>query len=142
MRPFIALCLAASASTAVAASPSTVVKPFEDARFTPDDPARPDGTRVAVLEGDPASGPSDMLMLMKRGEGVRHIHSSDYRLVVLRGAMKHWSVAEPRAKARVLGPGGYWLQPGGQAHGDDCLSDECLMFISWSGPRDGWLAKD
>jgi hypothetical protein len=40
----------------------------------------------------------------------------------------------------VLGPGSYWFQPGGVAHGDECVADSCLMQIVWSGPRDGRLA--
>lgn len=112
-----------------------------DAQFIPVDPARPSAAQIAVLHGDPTVGPADMMIRMARGDGQRHIHSSDYRLVVVRGIMKHWQNADDRASAPEIGPGGYWFQPGGEAHGDDCLSEECLMFVSWSGPRDTVLAK-
>jgi hypothetical protein len=36
----------------------------------------------------------------------------------------------------TLRPGSYWFQPGNQAHGDECLSDECLIFVSWQGKMD------
>jgi hypothetical protein len=38
--------------------------------------------------------------------------------------------------AGALKPGSYWYQPGGALHGDACLSDECVIFLSWEGPRD------
>ncbi len=117
------------------------VTPFADARFEPVSPARPDGARIAVLRGDPATGPSDMLLLMPRGASPLHVHSADYRLVVLRGTMRHWG-AGGRETVPELEPGSYWFQPGGEAHGDECLSDECLMFITWSGPRDARLATE
>lgn len=35
-------------------------------------------------------------------------------------------------------PGSYWRQPGGQVHGDACLSDSCLIHLVWEGPRDAF----
>ena len=37
---------------------------------------------------------------------------------------------------RPLGPGSFWYQPAEQAHADSCLSEQCVMFIQWAGPRD------
>jgi hypothetical protein len=34
------------------------------------------------------------------------------------------------------------FQPGDQAHGDTCLTDECLMFVKWEGKRDARLAGE
>jgi hypothetical protein len=48
-----------------APGPAAAVIPFADARFTPIDPARPDGPQIVVLRGDPGTGPSAMLMRMK-----------------------------------------------------------------------------
>ncbi len=118
-----------------------VVTPFQDARFVPVDPKQPDGPQLAVLWGDPAKGPSAMLLRLKKGEGRLHVHSSDYHLTLLQGTMKHWSEGEQEADAKPLGPGSYWFQPGNLAHGDSCLSDECLMFVKWEGKRDGRLAE-
>ena len=114
----------------------SVVVPSPDARFVPVDPARPDGAAINVLKGDPATGPSTMFMRMPRGSGVLHEHTAAYDLVVLEGSMKHWAAGQDEADVAPMGPGSYWHQPGGEAHADACLSDTCLMFITWAGPRD------
>jgi hypothetical protein len=118
-----------------------VVVPFQDAKFVPVDPARPDGPQLAVLWGDPATGPSAMLLKLHKSSGRLHLHTSNYHLVMLEGTAKHWTEGEPEAVAKPLGPGSYWFQPGNQAHGDSCLTDECLMFVSWAGKRDARLAE-
>jgi quercetin dioxygenase-like cupin family protein len=117
-----------------------VVVPAGSATFRPVIPDRPDGPQMAVLWGDPATGPSAMLLRFARGPGSLHIHTADYHLIVLEGSMKHWAAGESEATVPVLGPGSYWFQPGGVAHGDECVADSCLMQIVWSGPRDGRLA--
>jgi quercetin dioxygenase-like cupin family protein len=117
------------------------VVPREQAKFVPADPSRPDGAQIAVLWGDPATGPSAMLMKFGKTDGALHTHTSDYHLMLLEGQMKHWVADSDRAKSPVLGPGSYWFQPGGDPHGDSCLSDECVMFIQWSGKRDGKLVR-
>jgi len=116
-----------------------VVRSFRDAPFLPTDPKRPDGTRAAVLWGDPTKGPSDMLLRLKKGGGQLHVHTSDYHLVLLQGTMKHRAEGTEEADAEPLEPGSYWFQPGDQGHGDTCLTDECIMFIHWAGVRDGRL---
>jgi quercetin dioxygenase-like cupin family protein len=116
-----------------------VVTAFEDAKFVPVDPARPD-TQMAVLWGDPAKGPSAMLLKFKKGRGRLHFHTADYHLVLLQGTMKHRAEGEQEADAKPLSPGSYWFQPGTQVHVDSCLSDECLMFIKWEGKRDSIAA--
>jgi quercetin dioxygenase-like cupin family protein len=118
-----------------------VVTPFQDAKFVPVDPAQPDVAQIAVLWGDPAKGPSAMLLKMKKGGGQLHLHTSDYHLVLLQGTMKHWAGGGQETDAKPLEPGSYWFQPGNQAHGDSCLTDECLMFIKWEGKRDGRLVE-
>lgn len=134
------LASAVLAGALAAEAPREVVVPFEEARFVPLDPARPEGPAMAVLRGDPDHGPSDMLLKLKKGGGRLHVHTSDYHLVLLQGTMKHWFAGESEEGAKPLGPGSYWFQPGNQAHADSCLTDECLMFIKWDGKRDGRLA--
>ncbi|WP_129647069.1 DUF4437 domain-containing protein [Peristeroidobacter agariperforans] len=119
-----------------ASGPQMIVTPIEGAVFKPMDPARPGSPEVAILRGDPANGPSSMLMKFGRGEGRMHVHSSDYDLVVVKGQMKHWQPGETAETAKLLGPGSYWFQPGNQTHVDSCLSDECLMYVQWGGKRD------
>lgn len=120
---------------AAVAQAAAVTTPIADARFVPINPGDPNSTEIAVLRGDPTTGPSDMLMRFGRGEGVSHVHSSDYRLVVIEGEMKH-AEADAHAAAPRMGPGSYWFQPANLPHVDSCLSDRCTMFISWSGKRD------
>lgn len=139
------LAISTAATPAAHAQPAPIVTPYADARWTPLDPARPDGPAIAVLWGDPASGPSTMLMRFgpaAAGTAPRlHVHTSDYHLVVIEGRMKHWAAGEREAAAPALGPGSSWFQPGGLAHADACLSERCVMFIAWSGPRDARLAE-
>lgn len=114
---------------------AAVTVPVTEARFVPVNPNDPNSTQIALLRGDPVTGPSDMLMRFGRGEGGPHVHSSDYRLVVIEGEMKH-AEAGAYASAPRMGPGSYWFQPANQPHVDSCLSERCTMFISWSGKRD------
>lgn len=116
-----------------------VVMSYEDARFKPLNPSIPDSTEIAVLRGDPDEGPSTMLMKMSRGVGRLHVHTADYELLVIEGTMKHWHASQSDATVKPLGAGSYWFQPGGQPHADSCLTDTCVMFITWSGPRDARL---
>jgi hypothetical protein len=118
------------------AAKKTIVTPYENAKFVPLDPAHPQSAQLAVLSGDPATGPSSMLMKFAKGPGRLHIHSSDYHLVVIEGMMKHWDKQHPESEVKPIGPGGYWFQPGNEAHGDSCLSDECVMYVQWMGKRD------
>ncbi len=135
-------CALAGLAVGVLAAPARqmVLVPSQDATFVPIDPARPGEASYAVLRGDPARGPSAMLLRFGKASGELHHHSSDYELVLLEGTMKHRTASEPEAAARPLGPGSYWFQPGKQVHADSCLTDECLMFVSWTGKRDSMRA--
>ena len=113
-----------------------IVVPRAEAKLVPLDPANAASARIAVLRGDPAQGPSAMLMQFGKATGRLHVHSSDYQLVVLEGTMKHWVAGQTEADTPPLERGSYWYQPANQAHADSCLSESCLMFISWSGKRD------
>ncbi len=137
----IALASTSSSPTGPATDRSLVVKAFDDVAFKPIIPSRPDGPQMGVLRGNPDVGPSDMLLKMPKGAGVMHTHTADYHLTIISGEMKHWDPSVSEAQVRPLGPGSYWFQPGGEAHADSCLSDECVMFIHWSGKRDGQLYK-
>lgn len=132
----IAVALLSGAPSASAQNEAMIVTAIEDASFVPLDPARPDGHQMAVLRGDPATGPSTMLLKLKRLDGRMHIHTADYHLAVISGEMKHWSKDESEAAAKVMTAGSYWFQPANGPHADSCLSEECLMFLHFMGPRD------
>ena len=107
----------------------------------PVDPQRPDAAQIAVLKGDPVSGPSSILLNMSRTPGALHDHTASYDLVLVEGRMKHWAKGESAVDAKELGPGSYWHQPGGDVHGHACLTDTCVMYVQWDGKRDGFLDK-
>lgn len=127
-----------AAVAATTSNKASIVIPFENAKFIPLDPKDPGNGKdgYAVLWGDPATGPSHMLFRfgkMVGGDDPMHAHSSDYQAVVLKGIAKHWVKGKTEADATPLGPGGYWSQPAGQLHADNCVVDECLLFVTWSG---------
>jgi hypothetical protein len=119
--------------------PHMVVVPFEDAPFVPVRADLPDSPEIAVLWGDPSTGPSTMLMRLRRGSIPMHTHSSDYHLIVLDGTMKHWGSDDTEAAAPPLGPGSYWFQPADVAHAEACLTELCLLHVLWAGPHDSSL---
>jgi quercetin dioxygenase-like cupin family protein len=146
MHRLFALLLSFALASCASISPTPAHKnmvavAFSDAKFVPVVARLPDGPRMAVLWGDPTTGPSAVLLEMKRGSVPLHVHSADYHLVVLEGTMKHWIEGDTEETARPLGPGSYWFQPGGQPHADACLTEKCVMQIVWSGKRDAQLAK-
>jgi quercetin dioxygenase-like cupin family protein len=134
------LCLCGVAGLATfalaAGKKQLVVTTFENARFTPFDAKKPEAGGYAVLSGDPNEGASQMLFRYPRGEFPVHTHSADYQAVVIKGQAKHWAEGKSSAEAASLGPGSYWSQPARQKHGDSCLSEECLLFITWAGKMD------
>jgi hypothetical protein len=113
---------------------------IEDAKFTPVSPQRPHGAQMAVLWGDPITGPSAMLRI-NQGAGAMHVHTADYHCVVLEGTMQHWEQGQSQSQARLLQPGSHWFQPGNMAHSDACVTEQCLMYVQWAGPRDARLAE-
>lgn len=103
--------------------------------WTPMDPSQPDGLRTAVASGDPATGPSVMLMSFAAGSvAPLHSHTATYTAVVLAGAPAHGVSAEDHV---VLDVGSYWVQPGGEPHYDACTGTErCVIMLALEGPRD------
>jgi quercetin dioxygenase-like cupin family protein len=131
----------ASPSTSSTSSKTPIVVPYGGASFKSLNPSVPNSTEIAVLRGDPDKGPSTMLMKMRKMAGRMHVHTADYELVVIEGTMTHWKRGEDGATAKPLGVGSYWFQPGGEPHADSCVTDTCVMYITWSGPRDARLAE-
>lgn len=124
------------AGSLAASQSAMIVTSIDQAKLQPVDPSRPAGVQIAVLRGDPATGPSSMLLRFPTSVGRMHVHSSDYDLVLIKGTMKHWGEGQSEEQAPPLEPGSYWFQPGNEPHVDKCLSDECLMYVQWSGKRD------
>jgi hypothetical protein len=138
----VALCAAVVAPlTAEEREAQMTIKPHQSVHFQPIDARRPDGPKIAVLWGDPATGPSAMFLKITRGVGAPHVHTSDYHLLVVEGVMQHWGPGQAEADAPELPAGSYWFQPGNEAHTDACVTEQCVMFVTWSGKRDAKLAS-
>jgi hypothetical protein len=118
-----------------------VVVAFEDATFVSVRPGRPDSPEIAVLWGEPRTRPSAMFIRLKKGPLPMHIHFSDYHLVVMQGVIKHWSANQSESDVKALAHGSYWFQPANEPHAEDCLSDECLLYLVWYGRQGGELAE-
>jgi quercetin dioxygenase-like cupin family protein len=107
------------------------IVPAGTAKFAPADPKMPAGPQVSIVSGDPKTGPVTLFLKLPKGPAPIHWHTSDYSAVILEGKAKHWLPGK-EADAKEVGPGTAWFQPGGsakEAHGDECLTDSCLVFI-------------
>jgi hypothetical protein len=93
---------------------------------------------MTVIAGDPATGPVTVMLKLPKGAAPIHWHSSDYSAVIVEGTSKHWLVGK-EADAKANGVGTAWYQPGGSAataHGDECTSDSCTIFVVLPGKFD------
>lgn len=121
-----------------------VLVPAGGAKFAPLDPKNPGGIEMAVLSGDPRIGPIAFELKLPRGRAAPvHWHSSDYYAWTVEGNIKHWLPGK-EADAKPNPPGAFWFQPGGAtgAHGDECLSDSCTLFIFMPGKFDATPVAD
>ncbi len=104
--------------------------------WTPLDPKNPAGPTLAVVTGDPQKGGGFFLKLPPGTNPGLHTHTADYHAVVISGAPRHWLPGEDK-KAKPLGVGSYWFQPGNQPHGDECTGTEpCLLYLVMTGAFD------
>ena len=116
--------------------PTAYVLSAEAVKFTPLDPKHPEGVNISVVSGElQGKGPITLFLRLPKGPAPLHTHSAGYYGVVVRGQAKHWP-AGAEAKAQTLGPSSHWYQPGKAAHGDECVSNECLLLIQMDGPYD------
>ena len=138
LRSTLAALALLSGLSAWAAGPEMIVSPIESLKFSPKKPGEP---QIAPVRGNPEKEASSIVMKMGRGAFPMHTHTANYQLVVIKGVMKHWDAKGSQKTAPPMGPGSYWYQPAGQAHGDACESDECVWFISFDGVRDFAEAK-
>jgi quercetin dioxygenase-like cupin family protein len=99
-------------------------------KFAPMDPKQPTGPKMAIVSGDPKTGPVAFIIELPPGANSGlHSHTSEYHAVVLEGAPAHWLPHE-KNEGEPLTPGTYWFQPGGYDHGDRCTSTTpCRTFV-------------
>jgi hypothetical protein len=130
------LLLAAAAVVAQPGAQKEHVTSADAVTFTPLDPKNPGGINVSVVSGDlMGKAPVTFFMRLPKGPAPLHAHSAGYHATIIRGQAKHWPAGAEKA-AKVLGPGSHWYQPGKANHGDECLSDECLLLIQMDGGFD------
>ncbi len=100
-------------------------------------PIRP-GSQVGlgVLWGDPSAGAHVRLVKLPAGFVVPvHAHTGAYHGVNLTGTWKHSFTAT--GEERILPPGSYVFQPGGEMHGDSCVGPEdCVLMLQQSVASD------
>ncbi len=106
-------------------------------KWMPLDPSGKPGPEIAVVSGDPQKGESGIFLKLPPGTNPGlHTHTADYHAVVISGAPKHWLPGEEK-KAKPLGVGSYWFQPGNQPHGDECTGTQaCVLYLVLSGAFD------
>ncbi|QTD57459.1 hypothetical protein [Parasphingorhabdus cellanae] len=108
-----------------------------DRPFRPLYARSPDGPQIAVLDGNPDSGPSFTLFRYGRdykGSGNLHFHTHDYHLWLIEGELKHWDAEGNEDTAPVLRPGSYVHQPGQRLHAANCVADRCTAYVIFDGP--------
>jgi beta-alanine degradation protein BauB len=105
-------------------------KARKDYKFAPIDPSKPDGTKMAVVDGDPKTGPvAFMIEVPANGNAGLHSHTAEYHALVIDGAPAHWLPHE-KGEGEPLAAGTYWFQPGGYDHGDRCTGTApCHVFV-------------
>lgn len=138
-----ALGIAGGVTVAKTAKPDYVLVPAGAAKFGPVDPKNPGGLQMAVLSGDPKTGPVAFFLKIPKGAAPIHWHSSDYYALTVEGNTKHWLPGK-EADAKSNPPGTFWFQPGGATgpHGDECLSDTCTVYVQMNGKFDFTPAAD
>jgi quercetin dioxygenase-like cupin family protein len=112
------------------------IKPAVSLPYVTEYPGQAYSPQIAVVSGDPERTPISMFIRMRRGALPLHSHTSSYQAVVVQGRMKHWAKDEDEGAAPLLGPGSWWVQPGGDIHTDSCLDDECLLYVHTDGRLD------
>jgi anti-sigma factor ChrR (cupin superfamily) len=112
-----------------------VVKPASDMKWTDLDPGAP-GVKVADLWGNHATGAFGALFTLPAGFAAPlHTHTYDMKVVILSGTYIQAPAGKPEFR---LGPGSYFLQPGGNyRHTTTCdKAADCVFLVESKGPFD------
>jgi anti-sigma factor ChrR (cupin superfamily) len=117
------------------AASQLVVIPASDMKWTDLGPGAP-GVKVADLWGNHASGAFGAFLKLPAGFAVPlHTHTYDMKVVILSGTYIQAPEGKPEFR---LGPGSYFLQPGGNyRHTTTCdKASECVFLVESNGPFD------
>jgi anti-sigma factor ChrR (cupin superfamily) len=113
-----------------------VVMPANDMKWTDLDPSGAPGVKVADLWGNHASGAFGALLKLPAGFAVPlHTHTYDMKVVIVSGTYVQAPDGKPEFR---LGPGSYFLQPGGTyRHTTTCdKASDCVFFVESKGSFD------
>jgi quercetin dioxygenase-like cupin family protein len=85
--------------------------------------------KAAMAYGDMGKGPYGAVLKMPKGfVSPVHLHSHDYRAVVVSGTVVNSEVGKPDIR---MEPGSYWFQVGNVQHVTKCVSaDGCMVFLT------------
>jgi len=92
--------------------------------------------RLGALWGNRAVGPAGTLLKVPGGfVAPVHMHTADYRAVVIEGIWKHWPNGSSQRRAAALRPGSYWTQQARKWHADACVSKAaCTILLINTAP--------
>ena len=118
------------------AESTLVVMPASDMKWTDLDPAGAPGVKVADLWGNHATGAFGALFKLPAGFAAPlHTHTYDIKVVIVSGTYVQAPEGKPEFR---LGPGSYFLQPGGSyRHTTTCdKASDCVFLVESKGPFD------
>jgi quercetin dioxygenase-like cupin family protein len=118
------------------AASKLVVVPASDLKWADLDPKGAPGVMIADVWGDHTKGAFGAFIKLPPGfVAPLHTHTSDYKVVIVSGTYIQAPEGKPEFR---LGPGSYFLQPGGNyKHTTSCdKASECVFFLQGSGRFD------
>ena len=122
--------------SAKTAADRLVVMPAANLTWTDLDPTGAPGVKVADLWGNHTKGPFGAFFKLPAGFAVPlHTHTNDMKVVIVSGTYIQAPEGKPEFR---LGPGSYFLQPGGNyRHTTSCdAAAECVFFVEGRGKFD------
>ena len=130
--PAVVLGQATGKSSARTAESRLVIMPAADLKWTDLDPTGAPGVKVADLWGNHTKGPFGAFFKLPAGFAVPlHTHTFDMKVVIVSGTYIQAPEGKPEFR---LGPGSYFLQPGGNyRHTTSCdPAAECVFSVSYT----------
>ena len=134
--PAVLLGQAKGKRSARTADSRLVIMPAADLKWTDLDPARAPGVKVADLWGNHTKGAFGAFFKFPAGFAAPlHTHTNDMKVVIVSGTFVQAPEGKPEFR---LGPGSYFLQPGGNyRHTTSCdAAAECVFFVEGRGKFD------
>jgi anti-sigma factor ChrR (cupin superfamily) len=116
--------------------PRPTVIPADDLKWADLDPKGAPGVRIAPLWGDHQKGAFGAFLRLPAGfEAPLHTHTHEMKLVIVSGTYIQAPEGAPEFR---LGPGSYFVQPGGNyRHTTRCdKAADCVFFFEGGGAFD------